>query len=58
VKNRDTAEKVFTPQRQRDVSRNENRGTTKASYTATIPALLEKAMEAGNRGAYLVCRSN
>ena len=35
MKNHDTAEKVFTPQRQRNVSRHENRGATKAYYTAT-----------------------
>lgn len=35
MKNQDTAGKVFTGQRQRKVSRHENRGATKASYTAT-----------------------
>src|SRR5262245_25887277 len=49
VKNHDTAEKVFTSQRQRNVSRHENRGVTKASYTATeakneFGRLLEQAI--------------
>ena len=35
MKNHDTAEKVFTPQRQRNVSRHDNRRAAKASYTAT-----------------------
>ena len=35
MKNHDTAEKVITPQRQRNVSRPKNQGATKASYTAT-----------------------
>ena len=46
MKNHDTAEKVFTSQRQR----NENRGTTKASYTVTeakkeFGRLLEQAIQ-------------
>jgi prevent-host-death family protein len=50
VKNHDTAEKVSTPQRQRNVSRHENRGATKASYTATeakneFGRLLEQAIQ-------------
>ena len=50
MKNHDTAEKVFTPQRQRNVSRYENRGATKASYTATeakneFGRLLEQAIQ-------------
>jgi antitoxin Phd len=50
VKNHDTAEKVFTPQRQRNISRRENRGATKASYTATeakneFGRLLEQAIQ-------------
>src|SRR5688572_31912097 len=50
MKNRDTAEKVFTPQRQRNVSRHENRGATKACYTATeakneFGRLLEQAIQ-------------
>ena len=49
MKNHDTAEKVFTPQRQRNVSRHENRRATKASYTATeakneFGRLLEQAI--------------
>jgi prevent-host-death family protein len=49
VKDHDTAEKVFTPQRQRNVSRHENRGATTASYTATeakneFGRLLEQAI--------------
>ena len=49
MKNHDTAEKVFTPQRQRNVSRHENRGATKVSYTATeakneFGRLLEQAI--------------
>ena len=48
MKNRDTAEKVFTPERQRNVS--PNRGATKASYTATeakneFGRLLEQAIQ-------------
>jgi antitoxin Phd len=35
VKNSDASEKVFTPQRQRNVSRPVNRRAAKASYTAT-----------------------
>ena len=50
MKNHDTAEKVFTPQKQRNVSRHENRGATKASYTATeakneFGHLLEQAIQ-------------
>ena len=50
MKNHDTAEKVITPQRQRNVSRHENRGATKASYTATeakneFGRLLEQAIQ-------------
>jgi prevent-host-death family protein len=50
VKNHDTAEKVFTPQRQRNVSHHENRRATKASYTATeakneFGRLLEQAIQ-------------
>ena len=50
MKNHDTAQKVFTPQRQRNVSRHENRGATKASYTATeakneFGRLLEQAIQ-------------
>ena len=50
MKNHDTAEKVFTPQRQRNVSPHENRGVTKASYTATeakneFGRLLEQAIQ-------------
>ena len=50
MKNHDTAEKVLTPQRQRKVSRHENRGATKASYTATeakneFGRLLEQAIQ-------------
>lgn len=50
MKNRDTAKKVFTPERPRDVSRHENRGATKASYTATeakneFGRLLEQAIQ-------------
>lgn len=50
MKNHDTAEKVFTPQRQRNVSRHDNRGATKASYTATeakneFGRLLEQAIQ-------------
>ena len=49
MKNPDKAEKVFTPQRQRNVSRHENRGATKVSYTATeakneFGRLLEQAI--------------
>ena len=49
MKNHDTAEKVITPQRQRNVSRQENRGATKTSYTATeakneFGRLLEQAI--------------
>ena len=49
MKNHHTAEKVSTPQRQRNVSRHENRGATKASYTATeakneFGRLLEQAI--------------
>lgn len=49
MKNHDTAEKVFT-QRQRNVSRHENRGASKASYTATeakneFGRLLEQAIQ-------------
>jgi antitoxin Phd len=35
VKNSDASKKVFTPQRQRNVSRHDNRHAAKASYTAT-----------------------
>ena len=47
MKNHDTAEKVFTPQRQRNVSRH---GARKASYTATeakneFGRLLEQAIQ-------------
>jgi prevent-host-death family protein len=35
VKSSDASEKVFTPQRQRNVSRPDNRRAAKASYTAT-----------------------
>ena len=50
MKNHDTDEKVFTPQRQRNVSRHENRGAEKASYTATeakneFGRLLEQAIQ-------------
>jgi len=50
VKNHDTAEKVLTSQRQRNVSHHENRGATKASYTATeakneFGRLLEQAIQ-------------
>jgi len=50
VKNHDTAEKVFTSQRQRNVCRHENRGATKASYTVTeakkeFGRLLEQAIQ-------------
>jgi antitoxin Phd len=50
VKNDDAAEKVFTQQRQRNVSRHENRGAAKASYTATeakneFGRLLEQAIQ-------------
>ena len=50
MKNHDTAEKEFTPQRQRKFSRHENRGATKASYTATeakneFGRLLEQAIQ-------------
>jgi prevent-host-death family protein len=50
MKNHDTAEKVSTPQRQRNVSRHENRGATKVSYTATeakneFGRLLEQAIQ-------------
>ena len=49
MKKRDSAEKVFTPQGQRKVSHHENRGATKASYTATeakneFGRLLEQAI--------------
>ena len=49
MKNHDAPKKVSTPQRQRNVSRHENRGTTKASYTATeakneFGRLLEQAI--------------
>jgi prevent-host-death family protein len=49
VKNHDTAKKVITPQRQRNVSHHENRGATKA-YTATeakneFGRLLEQAIQ-------------
>jgi prevent-host-death family protein len=50
VKNRDTTEKVFTPQRQLNVSHNKNRRATKTSYTATeakneFGRLLEQAIQ-------------
>lgn len=50
VKNHDTVEKAFTRQRQRNVSRHENRGVTQASYTATeakneFGRLLEQAIQ-------------
>ena len=52
MKNHDTAEKVATPQRQRNVSHHENRRAraTKASYTATeakneFGRLLEQAIQ-------------
>ena len=50
MRNRDTAEKVLTPQRQRKVSRHQNSGATKASYTATeakneFGRLLEQAIQ-------------
>ena len=50
MKNRDIAEKVFTPQRQRNLSRHENRGAAEASYTATeakneFGRLLEQAIQ-------------
>ena len=50
MKNHDTDEKVFTPQRQRNFSRHENRGSTKVSYTATeakneFGRLLEQAIQ-------------
>ena len=50
MKNHDTAEKVFTPRGQRNVSRHENRGAKKASYTATeakneFGRLLEQAIQ-------------
>ena len=49
MKNHDTAEKVFTSQRPRNVSHRENRGATEASYTATeakneFGRLLEQAI--------------
>lgn len=49
MKNHDTTEKVSTPQRQRNISHHENRGTTKTSYTATeakneFGRLLEQAI--------------
>ena len=49
MKNHGTAQKVFTPQGQRNVSRHENRGAAKASYTATeakneFGRLLEQAI--------------
>lgn len=50
MKNHDTAEKVLTSQRHPNVSRQENRGATKASYTATeakneFGRLLEQAIQ-------------
>lgn len=50
MKKHDTAEKVFTPERQRNVSRHENRGATEVSYTATeakneFGRLLEQAIQ-------------
>ncbi|HEX6648877.1 MAG TPA: type II toxin-antitoxin system Phd/YefM family antitoxin [Pyrinomonadaceae bacterium] len=50
MKNHDTAEKELTPQRQSNVSRQENSGATKASYTATeakkeFGRLLEQAIQ-------------
>lgn len=50
MKNHDTADKVSTPQRQPNVSRRENRRTTRASYTATeakneFGRLLEQAIQ-------------
>jgi antitoxin Phd len=50
VKNHDTAKKVFTSRRKRNLSRHENRGATKASYTATeakneFGRLLEQAIQ-------------
>ena len=49
MKNHDTAEKVSRPQRQRNISRHEDRGATKVSYTATeakneFGRLLEQAI--------------
>jgi len=49
VKSSDASEKVSTPQRQRNLSRHQNRGATKASYTATeakneFGRLLEQAI--------------
>ena len=49
MKNHDTAEKASAPLRQRNVSRRENQGATKASYTATeakneFGRLLEQAI--------------
>ena len=49
MKNHDTAKKVSTLQRQRNVSRRESRGATKVSYTATeakneFGRLLEQAI--------------
>ena len=50
MKNHDTAEKIFKPQRQRNVSRDVNRSAAKASYTATeakneFGRLLEQAIQ-------------
>ena len=50
MKNHDTAENLFTRQRQRNVSRHENRGAIKVSYTATeaqneFGRLLEQAIQ-------------
>lgn len=50
MKNHHLAEKVFTPQKHRNVSRHENRGATKVSYTATearneFGRLLEQAIQ-------------
>ena len=49
MKNHDTAKKVLTSPRQRNVSRHEDRGATKTSYTATeakneFGRLLEQAI--------------
>ena len=58
MKNHDTAEKVVTPQKQRNVS---HQGATKVSYTATkakneFGRLLEQAIVHLNRGKLLnVC---
>jgi len=50
MKNHGTTDKAFTRERQRNVSRHENRGATRASYTATeakneFGRLLEQAIQ-------------